>query len=192
MQIKVACPVCGVTRWLWPSQIKLGKRFCSRVCAYQGRRVSYSKTPIADRFWAKVHKTDTCWLWIGTKGRTGGYGSFQIGRQSVLAHRYAYEATVGPIPDGMNLLHKCDTPACVNPGHLWPGTQQENVLDSVEKGRWPCGVQHTRAKLTEGDVRHIRQLRKEGATQMALAELFGVARSTIRSILIGRNWKHLS
>ncbi len=78
------------------------------------------------RFWTKVNKTDTCWLW--TAATAHGYGRFFFGGRLTPAHRVAYEMLVGPIPDGLHLDHLCRTPACVNPAHLEPVTQRENTL----------------------------------------------------------------
>jgi hypothetical protein len=87
-------------------------------------------TPIAERFWAKVDKTATCWLWRGSLN-VDGYGRLSVGRgdekRDVLAHRISWEMHVGPIPEGLVLDHVCGTPACVNPAHLEPVAQRENV-----------------------------------------------------------------
>lgn len=83
-------------------------------------------TPAPQRFWRRVTKTDTCWLWTGWINHNG-YGHFGVtNRLTVKAHRYAYELTVGPIPAGLVLDHLCQTRACVNPDHLDPVTSQEN------------------------------------------------------------------
>lgn len=83
----------------------------------------------AARFWAKVEKSEGCWLWIGT-GNRSGYGHFSIrgrgGRAKVGAHRFAYELAVGPIPDGLTIDHLCFNTSCVNPDHLEPVSQAEN------------------------------------------------------------------
>lgn len=81
------------------------------------------------RFWSKVVKTDSCWVWTGSKNSLG-YGQIVIGGASgrkVKAHRYAYESVIGPIPDGLELDHLCSNPSCVNPAHLEPVTHLENV-----------------------------------------------------------------
>lgn len=82
---------------------------------------------VADRFWAKVDKTETCWLWTaGSFSR--GYGRFTLSHgKYVSAHRWAFEHLMGPIPEGLDLDHLCRTPACVNPAHLEPVTHAENV-----------------------------------------------------------------
>lgn len=88
-----------------------------------------------ERFWSRVNKTDTCWLWTGTGSRTGlGYGRFQpeLGNPRLVgSHRWAYEQLVGPIPPGLHLDHLCRTPSCVNPAHLEPVTNRENQLRGV-------------------------------------------------------------
>lgn len=84
-----------------------------------------SKRPAPDRFWEKVNKTDTCWLWTAAK-TGGGYGIFYTDRRRFMAHRWAYEHLIGSIPDGLHIDHLCRTPACVNPAHLEPVTPREN------------------------------------------------------------------
>ena len=80
---------------------------------------------VEERFWSKVNKTDTCWIWTAAKNQDG-HGRFRHGRL-VLAHRFAYELLVGPIPKGLDLDHLCQNPACVNPAHLEPVTRKENT-----------------------------------------------------------------
>ncbi len=96
------------------------------------RRVGRVRGPIEPRFWAKVKKTDSCWLWTANKiGK--GYGLFWVGptmKDFTVAHRFAYELLVGPIPEGLTLDHLCKVKHCVNPAHLEPVTNRENVLRS--------------------------------------------------------------
>ena len=88
-----------------------------------------------DRFWAQVEKRgpDECWLWVGATLK--GYGRGNWNGEHYYAHRKSWELANGPIPDGLYILHACDNPPCVNPAHLRPGTQAENVRDMVERGR---------------------------------------------------------
>jgi hypothetical protein len=88
-----------------------------------------SVLPWPDRFWAKVEKTETCWLWRGTTTRpVNGYGQIRLDRRMVTSHRVAYELLVGPIPEGLELDHLCRVRHCVNPVHLEPVTPHENLL----------------------------------------------------------------
>ena len=93
--------------------------------------------PIKDRFLAMVKKTKGCWIWTGFKNPKG-YGNIQKGRRGgrpLMAHRVAWEIYFGEIPEGMQVLHKCDNPSCVRPGHLFIGTAQDNTDDMINKGR---------------------------------------------------------
>jgi hypothetical protein len=98
--------------------------------------------PIAERFWEKVDRTGDCWLWTGSGDR---YGHVRLNGKIVQAHRVAWELTNGPIPEGLQCLHTCDRPLCVNPEHLWLGTRSDNMLDMVAKGRKGGGRKGRRA-----------------------------------------------
>ncbi len=133
------------------------------------------------RFWAKVRKTPTCWLWTASR-RNKGYGAFAYTKDGVLiqdrAHRYSWTIHRGPIPEGLFVLHNCpggDNPACVNPAHLFLGTNRINVEDMVRKGRhvaggqrpgvkyrYRKGVDHPGARLKEEDIARIRRRRAAG------------------------------
>jgi hypothetical protein len=128
-----------------------------------------ARRPLADRFWEKVRKTPTCWLWVGAHEQHG-YGQINLGPptyQRVLAHHLSWEWANGrPVPDGLKVCHNCpggDNPACVNPSHLFVDTQAGNMRDCRDKGRLntmaptrlaalPHGIQHHAAKLTDADV----------------------------------------
>ena len=90
--------------------------------------------PLLERFWNKVQVTDGCWEWQEGLS-TGGYGKFWVGNETVPAHRFAWEVSQGPIPDGLFVCHHCDNRKCVRPDHLWLGTSYDNMVDCVEKGR---------------------------------------------------------
>jgi HNH endonuclease len=157
----------------------------------------------ADRFWSKVKKTNSCWLWIGNHYH-GWYGRVRICGRSEGTHRAAWILTYGPVPDGMWVLHKCDNPLCVRPNHLFLGTSKDNVADCVAKDRqfrgkrdnaylWKRGEDHHSHKLIEADVRELRRLWESGevSNKTALARRFGVDPSTVRSVLNRTNWAHV-
>ncbi len=124
------------------------------------------------RFWDKVEKTDSCWLWTASVDG-GGYGLFHLDGKLQKAHRVSWEMAHGEIPEGISVLHACDTPACVNPnsGHLFLGTQVDNLQDAVAKGRrsQQAGEGNYHATLNSEDVEYIRELYAEGITQTAIA-----------------------
>lgn len=96
------------------------------------------KREAVTRFWSKVDRRESadCWNWTGGKNG-GGYGSLTVKGERILAHRFVWEITHGPIPDGLLCLHKCDRPPCVNPNHLYIGTHEDNMRDKMERYRKP-------------------------------------------------------
>ena len=151
-----------------------------------GRR----RVPLAQRFWAKVHVTARCWEWTG-KWRSNGYGIIKVGDHGYIASRIAWLLSNGPIPEGLDVLHRCDNPLCVNPDHLFLGTHTDNMRDMAAKGRRASfrGEKNGLAKLTPELVAEIRRLRAEtGMYQRALAKRFRVTQSTIWAVLNRRRW----
>lgn len=89
--------------------------------------------PAIERFWKKVEKTDTCWIWKGAKNKSSnGYGMLNVNNRNIMAHRFAYEKFVGGLKPGMSVDHLCRIRTCVNPEHLEPVTQRENVLRGAQ------------------------------------------------------------
>ncbi len=149
--------------------------------------------PVSTRFWNKVSKLDSCWLWTSGKD-ADGYGKIRVNGKYVKAHRVAYELANGPIPSGLCVLHNCDNPSCVNPAHLYAGTMAQNMADKVRRGRQPrgndYGPKHT--KLTETDVRDIRDAYVAGqATYAELAARYNIGRIEIVRIVLGQRWQHI-
>lgn len=142
-------------------------------------------------FWAKVNKTQSCWLWTASKDGMG-YGLFGIQpRRIKRAHIISWILHRGSVPNGMLVLHNCDTPSCIRPDHLHLGTIQDNMDERNAKSRHAHGETSGRAKLKAFDVLRIRQLRSEGMLLEEIASLYGVASETISGICIRRSWKHI-
>ncbi|WEU68275.1 HNH homing endonuclease [Escherichia phage vB_Ec_Tarrare] len=120
----------------------------------------------------------------------GGYGLTHLNGKTMLAHRVAYIKAKGAVPDGMVIMHTCDTPLCVNPEHLKAGTQRENRIDCVTKGRAnPAkGEKHYGARLTE-DI--VREIRTSSLTNTELAKVYGIPRRTISDARRGKTWRHI-
>ena len=145
------------------------------------------EAPEIERFWAKVVKEPNsgCWLWTGASSH--GYGSLRFRGHGCRAHRVAWELHRGAVPNGVSVLHKCDTPLCVNPDHLFLGTQADNIKDAVAKGRIRRGGEAGPSKLTADQVWEIRR-RLPTSTVTVLAREFSVAPASIRWIRDGKSW----
>jgi hypothetical protein len=171
--------------------------------------------PLEERFWAKVQKTETCWLWTASVNSMG-YGKLSAGPprgRTELASRLSWVMHYGAIPEGAFVLHHCDTPRCVRPDHLFLGDAAANSHDMWAKGRarfptrLPTLAEHSRgethgpAKLTEAQVTEIRQrykramghrdLAKRADGGSAMAKEYGVTSQTIYAILNRKTWTHL-
>lgn len=141
---------------------------------------------ITERFFSKVDQSKgplNCWLWKGAPYKDG-YGAFYANRKALRAHRVSWEMAYGDIEEGKKVCHKCDIPKCVNPLHLWLGTDKENVRDAITKGRFSS---YHRAKLTFDEVKQIRSMRNS-LTQKALAKKFKVSQASISHILGLKTW----
>lgn len=159
-----------------------------------------------DRHTDRSAGADGCWLWIGSRNHLG-YGQLSYKRSGsrepvrVRAHRLSYELFRGPIPDGMFVCHRCDTPACVNPAHLFLGTNMDNVRDMLAKGRHftktkPEAIRRGAAingsKLTEETVRDIRNLAGIGVPTKDLAATYGMSRASVRRVVTRESWSHVA
>ena len=154
----------------------------------------FVRTPksVAVRFWPKVEKTTTCWLWkasIGTRGY-GKFGRTGRGQGWEHAHRVSWQLHYGAVPEGQLVLHRCDVRHCVRPDHLFLGTFKDNTADMFAKGRsGTIGETHHYAKLTPEKVRWLRFNRNVPPT--VAARYFNVSRATIRDARSGKLWKHV-
>lgn len=197
------CPYCGreFSR-PWAKCHVARVHFCSMTCGgrFLGLKGSggTGRRSLEERFWDKVLKTESCWLWQGSCNERSGHGRISAGpphKHGLRVHRLSWEMHHGPIPDGLYVLHACpggDRPNCVNPAHLWLGTHDENMADMGRRGNVRRGEAHMWAKLTEPDVREIRSLAATGGwSQTQLAARFNVSQSAIGFVLRGETWARL-
>ena len=138
----------------------------------------------------KGNAHESCWQWTGAT-LSNGYGQMWHTGKARYAHRIAYEMFVGVIPSDLQVCHSCDNPSCVNPSHLFLGTQADNERDKGAKGRQARGSSHGNSKLTEVEVASIRVARAGGVTCKELGQRYGVDPSTIGHAARGKNWGHL-
>lgn len=140
-----------------------------------------ARIPEADRFMSHVHKSEHgCWLWAAYCMKNG-YGLFRTPARHELAHRASYRLFVGPL-DHRDVMHACDTPACVNPKHLRLGTRTENMQDAKSKGRTRVGERHGRAKLTDEQVKFAKTA---PGLQKDIAAMLGVTQGHISFLRSG-------
>lgn len=152
-----------------------------------------------DRFWSKVDIKDEndCWIWRATRSSEKRYGSFRFGHVMKQAHRVAWFICHGEMPDSNTVVcHRCDNPLCVNPSHLFTGTQADNIKDMDNKGRrgtWlHPGELNPMAKLTQLDVDSIIaawENKGDSRTQKQIARDFGVSQSLVSCIVNKKRWK---
>lgn len=125
-----------------------------------------------------------------------GYGRFILGVSDGVewAHRLAYRLAKGPIGPGLQVCHSCDNPGCVRPGHLWLGTAKDNRLDSVTKNRAARGERIATSRLTDDLVRRIRLAKRQQprSSNAAIGELLGVSGHSVRRVLLGETWRHVT
>lgn len=189
----VVHPNAGSRRYCDKPRVDL--KFCSARCKLEG---------VFIRFWDHVDfngpefgELGKCWV-ITSRLRPDGYGYISVKNKRVLCHRFVYGEMVGEVTEGLCVLHRCDNPPCVNPDHLFVGTQIENMLDRDRKGRtgvekrW--GEKSGAAVLTEKQVKEIRAYYRKGVIGRGcyvIAKKYKVAASTIYAIVKGEHWFHV-
>lgn len=149
------------------------------------------------RFWAKVQKLSEpngCWIWIASQSKDL-YGKFKIFEQGkkvdIRAHVYSWQLFSGrPVPKGIQVCHTCDHPYCVNPNHLFLGTNKDNVDDMVQKERQARGEKCGNSILNAHQVKEIRELHSTMGT-VKLSLKYNVSPSNISDIIYRRSWKHI-
>lgn len=141
---------------------------------------------LTERFFSRFVELDNgCWQWKAHTDKDG-YGYLPGDKKNIRAHRFSYEIHKGEIPDKMIICHHCDNPGCVNPNHLFVGTQKDNAQDALKKERNYIGEKNGRSKLTLEDVKEIIL---SDLNFKQLAKKFGVSNSTINSIKLGKTWQ---
>jgi hypothetical protein len=149
------------------------------------------KTTLKERLLAKAATggENECWNWLASTSK--GYGQIMVGQKPQRAHRVSFEIFHGPIPNDLHVCHRCDNKLCINPSHLFLGTNADNTADKVSKNRQHRlrGIAHGGAKLTDADVLAIRA--RIGAPAPEVGRLYGVGPEAILAIWHRRNWKHI-
>lgn len=172
---------------------------------------------LEERFWEKVEKGKSCWIWRAAKDESG-YGKIGVSGKVEMAHRVSWSFENGEIPNGMCVLHRCDNPSCVRASHLFIGDQKENMNDMTCKGRRSCGDSHSAAvkhgiprgdahysrngrsmkgdkhpnsKLTSADVIDIRSRVSFGEKRSVLANEYGISYTHLCAIASGAKWRHI-
>lgn len=209
--IEVNCAVCGrpflKSKYRVAENAKRGHgNTCSKECHTKSRSkaVSRSKSTTEDVVLSRIDKTPgqgpngDCWFWTGTINSANGYGYISWNarnksRSQIRAHRVVYELLVGPIPEGLILMHSCDVRKCVNPAHLTPRSQEENDADRVEKGRQAKGTSLTRyPHMTDDLVRALKVDLRGGMKVRAAMEKYNVGKGFVKSIKYETSWKHIT
>ncbi len=158
------------------------------------------RTPIEQRFWPKVQKGEGCWIWTGCLDRRG-YGQINRGGNAgghIKAHRLSYQIAHGDLPSSAHVLHRCDTPSCVRPDHLFLGDHAANMRDMWAKGRGRCdgagrlGSANGNHRLTEAQVESIFRRHRAGEPSRKLGREFGVAKTLVLFISKGQVWPHIT
>lgn len=189
--ISVPCSHCGATVTRRKAEIQSHKRnFCSRKC-----RAIANILPLSERL--KLHtgpqQPSGCIHWTGKTKK--GYGMIEcLGKKVLLAHRVAFEVANGSFDRSLCVLHKCDNPTCINPEHLFLGTQQDNVDDMISKGRKNSarGSKHGKAKLTEHDVCVLRTGYERGDISVPdFAAKHGLLEDSVLDIIRRKTWRHI-
>ncbi len=195
----LCCCKCGQKRQVIGSNMKRGG---SLSCGCMDFSI-----PLEKRFFAKIDKEGpipsccpelgACWLWKGGKNKKGYGGVGTVDGKKMATHRVAYILAFGEVPEGLHVLHHCDNPTCVNPGHLFLGTNLDNTLDRIKKGRTTAlpyerrlrGEKCSWSKMTGELAASIRQRVADGERQSSVAGSLGLSRSLICNVVNMKAWR---
>jgi hypothetical protein len=190
----VPCQTCGARLKTSPARIADGRgKYCSRICAGAAKAAA-RPAPDYDALKAALEDglipepNTGCMLWDG-RAHSEGYGILEQHGRRYYAHRLALRFAGTDVPKGACVCHRCDTPACANPAHLFLGTKGDNIRDAATKGRVRRGEKHRFAKVTE---QMVREIRARTEPQAKLAEEFGVTQTLISMIKRRTVWKHVA
>lgn len=175
--------IYGKSTWWVSDQMRKYKILTKDSVNIKTRFLRYVKIP---------NDLNDCWEWYGSKDEKG-YGYFKFKGKMIRAHRVSYILHNGEFDSTLYCLHNCDNPGCVNPIHLYLGTQQDNMIDMTQKGRHrnAKGEKNGRSKLTEEEVKEIKTLLTLGISTIKIGNLFEVNPGNITKIKQGRIWKHI-
>lgn len=148
---------------------------------------------LLERFmkYVNINNDSGCWDWIGNIDHYG-YGRIGFKMKAYRASRASILLFKNIDPGKLFVCHKCDNPKCVNPDHLFVGTQKDNMIDCKSKKRTASGSRNGTSKLKEDDIKIILELARENKTHLEISKIFGVSRSNIGSIINKKRWKHLN
>lgn len=181
-----------------------GLSVCQRIdrCASTNKRYGtrrerelkfLSSPEMVGRFWKKVKKggEDDCWEWQASTRSGSGYGQFGIDGYAEYAHRLSFVLAFGQVPYGQFVCHRCDNRKCVNPRHLFAGTQKDNMADCANKERTVFGEKHPLSRLTSDTVAGILKDRRDGLSYREISKKYSRPMWTVRSVISGKNWKRV-
>lgn len=184
------CKNCGKPLDPNIARVRQGSaKFCSVMCG-----ILHHSNDAEGRFWSKVDKrgVDECWEWLAFVHPKTGYGSFKYKKEKIGAHQYSYILHNGNYDRSLLVCHTCDNRSCVNPKHLFLGTQKQNIEDAISKGRMPFGESSAVAVLTNDLVREIRKRYAAGGISHAqLAKEFGLRKENLYYVINRKTWKHI-
>lgn len=153
-------------------------------------KIKFERRPFLQRFWENVEKKELedCWIWNGTSDGHG-YGCIVYNSKNILAHRASWLLAHGDLPQGMSILHKCDVPLCVNPNHLFIGTQLDNMKDMAMKKRSTIGEKNPMSKITQEIANETRKRYLNGELMVDIANDYDISRVLVSYIINNKIWK---